>query len=131
MSVVLVFAGVYNIAWGTWSILFPTLSFHFSGMQLPDKPLYYPQLWQCIGMMVGVYGVGYIIAARDPVRYWPLVLVGLLGKFFGPIGLVYGVLMEETPPAALSTIIPNDIIWWIPFVLILRHTHRANRAMSQ
>jgi hypothetical protein len=99
-------------------------------MQLLDRPLYYPQLWQCIGMIVGVYGVGYSIAARDPVRYWPLVLVGFLGKFFGPIGLAYGVLMEETPPAALITIIPNDLIWWIPFVLILRHASRGNKSIS-
>ena len=128
MSVVLILAGIYNIAWGTWTILFPTASFAWSGMMVPDKPLPYPQLWQCIGMMVGVYGIGYAIAAVDPVRYWPLVLVGLLGKFFGPIGLAFGMVMGQTAPDALLTIVPNDLIWWVPFALILRHaSHKSIR----
>ncbi len=128
MSVVLVLAGTYNVAWGTWVILFPAVSFANSGMQDPAKPLNYPQLWQCIGMIVGVYGIGYAIAATDPVRHWPIVMVGLLGKIFGPIGVAYGVLMNETRAEALLTIVPNDLIWWVPFALILRHAYRTERA---
>jgi small multidrug resistance pump len=130
MSVVLVLAGVYNLAWGAWTCLFPVASFAYSGFLQPDKPLHYPQIWQCVGMLVGVYGVAYLIAARDPVRYWPLVFVGALGKVFGPVGLALGVLMKESPPEALVTISPNDLIWWVPFALILRHAHRANRTSS-
>ena len=37
----------------------------------------YPQIWQCVGMIVGVYGVGYLVAASDPLRHWPIVLVGM------------------------------------------------------
>ncbi|MDB5312270.1 MAG: alkyl hydroperoxide reductase [Gemmataceae bacterium] len=124
MGVVLTFAGVYNLAWGAWTIVFPAVSFYYSGMEDPSKPLHYPQLWQCIGMIVGVYGIGYLIAARDPVRHWPLVLVGLLGKLFGPIGMVFGVLLGQTRPEGLFTIIPNDLVWWAPFAMILRHSYR-------
>jgi small multidrug resistance pump len=131
MSIVLVLAGIYNIAWGAWTIISPNLSFSYSGMQVPDKPLHYPQLWQCIGMIVGVYGIGYTLAARDPVRLWPLVFVGFLGKFFGPIGLACGVINNEIPPQALVTVIPNDLIWWMPFILILLHAYRANRSITQ
>jgi small multidrug resistance pump len=127
MSTVLVLAGIYNIAWGAWVILFPAVSFSYSGMEQAEKPLHYPQLWQCIGMIVGVYGVAYILAARDPVRHWPVVLVGFLGKFFGPVGLLFGVLTGQTPPQGLLTIIPNDLIWWAPFLLTLRHASRAHR----
>jgi small multidrug resistance pump len=49
-------------------------------MELPR----YPDIWQCVGMIVGVYGVGYLIAAFDPLRHWPVILVGLLGKVLGP-----------------------------------------------
>src|SRR5437764_5771863 len=31
-------------------------------------------------MMVSVYGLAYWIGADDPVRYWPMVAVGLLGR---------------------------------------------------
>ncbi len=124
MSVVLGLAAAYNLAWGGWGVLAPAHSFAHSGMLDPEKPLHYPQLWQCIGMIVGVYGVGYALAARDPVRHWPVVLVGFLGKLFGPIGLLFGVLTDQSPIEGLYTCVPNDLIWWVPFALILRHAYR-------
>ena len=75
-------AGIYNLAWGASVILFPNLAFDLAGM---TRPLY-PMIWQCVGMIVGVYGIGYLIAATDPLRHWPITLIGLLGKIFGPIG---------------------------------------------
>ena len=119
MFFVLVLAGVYNLAWGAWAVLFPTLSFAYSGMQDPDKPLHYPQLWQCIGMMVGVYGVGYAIAASNPVRHWSIILVGLLGKIFGPIGFIHAAWRSSLPWKAGWVIVTNDLIWWLPFVAVL------------
>ncbi|QEG27345.1 hypothetical protein GobsT_20990 [Gemmata obscuriglobus] len=125
MRGVLALAGVYNLAWGAWAVLLPERSFANSGMQRPDQPLHYPELWQCIGMIVGVYGVGYLIAASDPARHWPVVLVGFLGKFFGPVGLAYGVLTGRSSAEGLLTCVPNDLIWWAPFVLTLRHAYRS------
>ncbi len=127
MFCVLVIAGVYNLVWGAWVVLFPTLSFSYSGMLDPDKPLHYPQLWQAIGMIVGVYGVAYIFAGHDPVRHWPIVLVGFLGKFFGPVGLAFGVATGEARLEGLITCATNDLIWWVPFGLILRHAYLASQ----
>ena len=84
IQIVLRFAAVYNLAWGALVVLFPLTPFRWAGMEEPN----YPQLFQCIGMIVGVYGIGYWIAADDPLRHWPIVLVGLLGKVFGPIGFL-------------------------------------------
>ncbi|MGK0187145.1 MAG: hypothetical protein ACI9R3_002931 [Verrucomicrobiales bacterium] len=67
-------AGVYNILWGAFAVLAPNVMFDLLGMARPT----YPQFWQCIGMIVGVYGLGYGIAAFDPVRHWPIVLVTFL-----------------------------------------------------
>ena len=78
MSVVLILAGIYNLAWGAWTILFPTALFQLAAMPASN----YPQIWQCVGMMVGVYGIGYLLAAMNPRQHWPIVLVGLLGKNF-------------------------------------------------
>jgi len=123
MSVVLYLAGGYNLAWGAFTIIFPHAVFDAMGVERPN----YPGLWQCIGMIVGVYGVGYIIAARDPLRHWPIVLVGLLGKIFGPVGFVdQAVLKQQFPLSFGLTIITNDLIWWIPFALILRAARRQH-----
>ena len=115
MAWCLCIAGVYNLAWGAWAVLFPLAAFHLAGMAEPN----YPQLWQCIGMIVGVYGIGYWIAAKDPMRHWPIVLVGLLGKIFGPIGFVMAMVNHELPLKFGLNCLTNDLIWWLPFGLIL------------
>lgn len=127
MSQVLWAAAIYNIVWGIWAIFFPLSIFRWAGFEpLPA----YPELWQCIGMIVGVYGVGYAIAARDPVRHWPIVLVGWLGKIFGPIGFVQAVWLERFPLRMGWTIVTNDLIWWVPFTLILVHAARQHRTAN-
>lgn len=117
MRRVLLVAAVYNLGWGAWVIFFPLVPFRWLGIDPPN----YPGLWQCIGMIVGVYGIGYGAAALDPVRHWPIVLVGLLGKIFGPIGFVGAAMKGEFPWVAGLTIITNDLIWWLPFAAILWH----------
>jgi small multidrug resistance pump len=119
----LVAAGVYNLAWGGLTVLLPGWLFDLTGM---ERPLY-PFIWQCVGMIVGVYGIGYLAASTDPLRHWPIVLVGLLGKIFGPLGYVSGVLQGEVPPAFGVTLPTNDLLWWIPFALILRQAWLAGQ----
>jgi hypothetical protein len=128
-SKMLMAAGVYNLVWGLWVVLFPNVFFCWVGVTPPN----YPELWQCIGMIVGVYGVGYLIAARDPVRHWPIVLVGLLGKVFGPIGMVWSVTRGSLPAIMAWACLPNDLIWWVPFALLLKAAwvQRAVRAPTQ
>ncbi len=108
-------AAVYNLAWGAAVIAFPHLLFDACGI----PRLNYPEIWQCVGMIVGVYGVGYWVAAGDPRRHWPIVLVGLLGKVFGPVGFAVALARGVFPPAFGLTILTNDLIWWVPFALIL------------
>lgn len=119
---VLIAAAAYNLSWGAFVVLLPTPPFHWIGI---DPPLY-PSLWQCVGMIVGVYGVGYAIAATDPIRHWPIVLVGLLGKVFGPIGFLWTAAAGELPWSLGWTILTNDLAWWVPFGLILLHARRVH-----
>ncbi|MEQ8208409.1 MAG: hypothetical protein RH917_01150 [Lacipirellulaceae bacterium] len=109
-------AGAYNLAWGAWAIFMPESIFRWAGFDpLPN----YLELWQCIGMIVGVYGIGYAIAGLRPYRHWPIVLVGLLGKIFGPIGFIGAVSSGRFPATMGWTILTNDLIWWVPFTVIL------------
>lgn len=108
-------AGIYNLLWGAVTIAFPHLLFDLANMERIN----YPQVWQCVGMIVGVYGVGYLIAATQPRVHWPIVLVGLLGKIFGPIGFAFALLTGDLPLRFGLTILTNDLIWWVPFTMIL------------
>ena len=116
-------AGVYNIAFGIWAVVWPEAFFHLAGMPVPALI----ELWQCVGMVVGVYGVGYWIAGNAPFTHWPIILVGLLGKVFGPIGFVQSVIKGSFTLKAGLLNVTNDVIWWVPFTLVLlgawRHHH--------
>lgn len=119
MSWSLLLAAGYNALWGATVVLMPF--FWFDHWQV-ERPIY-PELWQCVGMIVGVYGVGYLIASVDPLRHWPIVLVGLLGKVLGPIGFLWSMGQTKLPPEFAYHILFNDLIWWFPFFLILRASY--------
>ena len=123
MRRVLLLAGVYNLVWGAFVVLFPLALFRWAGMAPPR----YPEIWQCVGMIVGVYGVGYAIAAFDPMRHWPVVLVGFLGKLAGPVGMVQAIWLGRLPPSAAWLSLTNDLVWWVPFALILWRAYQVER----
>lgn len=123
MGTVLLIAGVYNVAWGAFAVLLPNVFWDWLAIPRPN----YMFLWQCIGMIVGVYGIGYWFAARDPLRHWPIVLVGLLGKIFGPIGFIDAYFIQGSIPTPWFgvTLLTNDLVWWVPFGLMLKRAWEA------
>ena len=122
-------AGIYNLIWGAICVIAPVTMLSFVGIATDSVGA---QFWQCIGMIVGVYGIGYVLAAGAPFRHWPITLVGLLGKVFGPIGFLAAVLDGSLPARMGWIILANDLIWWIPFTVILwgavRHHHTVGSA---
>jgi len=50
-------------------------------------PANYPDLFACLGMVIGLYGVLYIEIARRPEYGWLIAAVGLSGKILGPSAL--------------------------------------------
>jgi hypothetical protein len=112
---VFIAAGLYNIGWGLFSALNPQWLFRFAGMPLAN----YPEIFACLGMVVGLYGILYLEVARVPERGWLLAAVGLAGKILGPIGLVRLIWTGAWPPATVVLCLTNDFIWWVPFGLYL------------
>ncbi len=86
-----------------------------------------PWVWQCVGMLVGVYGLAYACAARSPLRHWPVVLAGLVGKVLGPVGFLAGALQGAIPWRFGWILVANDLIWWVPFAGILLCARRRRR----
>jgi hypothetical protein len=120
---VFVAAGVYNLAWGLYSALDPQWLFRFAGM----PPLNHPEIFACLAMVIGLYGILYLEVARVPERGWLLAAVGLAGKVLGPIGLGVLIATGRWPWRAGVLCLTNDFIWWIPFGLYLRDAWPAFR----
>lgn len=120
-------AGIYNVCYGLLLAVFPMETFQWLGM--PNTP---EVMIRCIGMMVGVYGLGYWIAGSDPIKYWGIVLVGIAGKTLGPVGFLHGVFEGTLVWKTGIMIFFNDVIWWVPFWLIVLHAReREPRAVER
>jgi peroxiredoxin len=120
MRRVLGLAAAYNLLLVGAAVLFPGAVF-----ALPGMPAFnYPFVWQCIGMIVAVYGIAYAAASTDPIRYWPVVLAGLGGKVLGTIGFLIAAVRGDLAWSLGWTILANDVVWWMPFTLILREAYR-------
>jgi len=120
---IFVAAGCYNIAWGIYAAVDPQWLFRYAGMPLQS----YPQVFACLGMVVGLYGLLYLEVARVPERGWVIAAVGLAGKILGPIGLLALIWRGAWPVATAILCVTNDLIWWIPFGLYLHDAWPAFR----
>ncbi|MFD0764273.1 hypothetical protein ACFQZI_05380 [Mucilaginibacter lutimaris] len=75
---IMLLAAIYNIFWGIVISAYPQIILF--GNPPTDFLLI---ILRCVGMLVGVYGIAYYFASKDPVAYWPLILVGFIGKVLG------------------------------------------------
>jgi hypothetical protein len=125
-------AGLYNIAFGSWAALFPRAAFDLLDLGEPS----HPEIWACLGMVVGLYGLLYLqVAFTDPAHRHSVVsfgkmrieydftrfviALGLAGKILGPIGLVLAVGQGRFSIRLLSLLVFNDLIWWAAFTWYL------------
>jgi len=121
-----ILAGGYNLAWGLYSSLYPQWLFEYSEMPLAN----YPEIFMCLAMVVGIYGLLYFEVARVPEKGWLIAAVGLLGKLLGPLGAFYLIFSGTWPAKAFVLILTNDLVWWIPFSLYLYDSYRYHRRVG-
>ena len=84
------------------------------------EPANRPEIFACLAMVVGLYGLLYLEVARAPERGFPIAAVGLLGKVLGPIGFAVLLARGDWPWRSAILVLTNDLVWWLPFALYLR-----------
>lgn len=111
-------AALYNVVWAAAVLAFPVPLSRLVGLEVATVV----PLVQVIGMMVGVYAIGYYLLARDPLRYAGLIWIALAGKTLGPAGFLYYAIVGTLPWTFGWTCLFNDVIWWPVFwSFALRH----------
>ena len=118
---VFIATGLYNIAWGIFAALDPQWIFRFAHLPIAN----YPEIYACLGMVIGLYGLLYLDVARAPEQGWRIAAVGLLGKILGPIGMAVLITSGRWPPRMAVLCLTNDVIWWIPFAMYLIDVYRS------
>ncbi|MFT7230705.1 MAG: small multidrug resistance pump [Bacteroidia bacterium] len=119
MKLTLKLAAIYNILLGAWVVLFPNHFFDLVGM----VPLNHLMVWQGMGIVLGIYGLGYWWSSYNPMQHWPIVAVGFLGKIFGLLSFALTYTQGNVSFGIIYTLLTNDFIWWVPFLLILKNVH--------
>ncbi len=122
MGRVLFAAGIYQILFATVANFWPYFIFDRIGIERPNHPL----LWQGVGVVAGVLGVFYLIASRDPIRHWAIVLIGLGKSVVTLLILASAVFNGTLPASSLWILLVDDAVWIAPFVAILWASLRAH-----
>lgn len=110
--VILTISCVHSAVWGLFIIAFPRTSAVVYGFETPPEEIF---LWQGTGLFISLLAFGYGLAARNPRQHWGIVLIGLLAKVAGAVGMCLAVIRGEVSPGVLWLLPVNDIVWWWPF----------------
>jgi hypothetical protein len=105
-------AAIYNAGWAIAVTVFPSPLLRLIGVAVDSSMMPFIQV---IGMMVGVYAIGYYLLARDPRRYCGFIWIALAGKTLGPLGFVYSASQGALPWSFGWVCAFNDVIWWPVF----------------
>jgi hypothetical protein len=119
-------AGISELSWGVGVVAFPNALMQWADMHPPSRP----QIWQAVGVFVAWYGLAYLWAASAPARYWPITLVGLLGKLLAPLAFAWGVVAEGVAWRWGWIVLAHDVVWWAPFGALLYDAFRQNSKPS-
>ncbi len=120
MKYLLWFVGAYNILAGIGMIVFYHEGFRF--LDVPKPELMLPL--QIVGVLVGLFGVGYWLVAWNPLENRNILTLGFFSKFLGSILGVSYVVAGKLPLMFLVVLFFADIMYLPPFLAIMRRLYR-------
>jgi hypothetical protein len=115
---------VYNVLAGLSMLVFYHEAYKMMGIDQPDvkMPL------QLVGILVGLFGVGYWITASNPVENRNVLMLGFWSKLLGSCLSGYYVARGKLPAEFMIIVFFADIIYLVPFYIILKRLYRLAAA---
>ncbi len=127
MKYALLLAALFNFGWGAFAVVFPMQLLGWFSLQASATEAV---LLKCIGMIVAVFGVGFLIAASEPYRHWPIVLVGFLTKLLGVTGFALAFSSIDFPTRSGWAVLASEVAWLVPLLIILWEAIRYHHAVG-
>ena len=123
MNVLLRFVAVFNVLAGLFMLFLYHETYKIIGMDEPK--LSFPI--QLVGILVGLFGVGYYLVAKNPVENRNMLMLGFWSKFLGSCLATFYVVRGDLPPRFVAVYFFADIIYLPPFYLIMRRLYALAR----
>jgi hypothetical protein len=120
MTFVLRFAGTYNLLAGACMICFYHEGYKMLGVPKPELIL--PV--QVMGILVGLFGVGYHLVAANPVENRNILMLGFWSKALSSVAAFYYVGVGELPLGFVPVLFFSDVIYLPPFYVIMQRLYR-------
>jgi peroxiredoxin len=111
----LVAAGVCSLAWAAGALVWPLAMYRWAGVEGHVAP----EWGQFAGVLGAMLGMAYLAASTNPLRHWPVVLAGLIGKIAIPFGYWHAAAQGRLSWNLAAPVFADGVIWWVPFGLIL------------
>lgn len=84
--------------------------------------------WHAVAVWLAVLGLGFLLAARDAYRHWPVVLMGVLSKLASSAWIGWDILQGRTPALMWWWVAVETVAWCIPLLAILQSAYEAGLA---
>ncbi len=117
----LILAGTLHLLFAVWTNVWPFYVYDLWNLARPADPI----LWQALGLVCGILGIALLLAARDPIQQWVLVLFALIKSAAVSLIIVRAVLHGALPPASLWLLTFSDLVWIPAYSYILWTALRA------
>jgi hypothetical protein len=121
MYYLLRFAGTFNLLAGTGMLSLYHEGYKYLGLPQPDPIL--PV--QVMGILVGLFGVGYHRVASKPLENRDLLALGFWSKALSSALALWYVAKGRLPWWFAVVVFFADVIYLPPFYLIMRRLNRA------
>jgi hypothetical protein len=126
MRYLLRFVAIYNLLAGLVMLVFYHEAFKVMGLHKPDLNL----PLQLVGVLVGLFGVGYWMVANHPLLNRNILVLGFWSKALGSLLGIYYVAQGKLPPVFLVILFFADIVYLLPFAVIIRRLSRVAAAVG-
>jgi small multidrug resistance pump len=124
MRYLLRFAGTFNLLAGFSMIVFYHEGFKMLGV--PKPALILPV--QVMGILVGLFGVGYHLVASNPIENRNLLMLGFWSKALSSVAAMAYVFSGKLPWGFVPVLFFSDVVYLPPFYVILRRLYRLAAA---
>lgn len=114
-------AGVYGLVWAAIAALLPGAIQTWLGL----GPVHPPAVWFALQGAIAIGGSALLIAALDPARYWPLILLSVVAKSGEFAGAVLIFWQGGLARRALLMATLNDMLWAIVLGTVLLAVHEG------